>query len=276
MNKKNILKKIKYLLRFLPDKLYLQIYYFTHFHRLINFKNPVTFNEKLNWLKINDRNPEYTKMVDKYEAKKYVANIIGEEYIIPTLGVWDKFDDIDFKKLPNQFVLKCTHDSGSLFIIKDKNKLDKNNIRKELNKSLKYNFYYIGREYPYKNVKPKIIAEEYLEDNYYHELIDYKVLCCNGKAKLLFTCSERFSDEKLKVTFFDLNWKKLPFERKYKSSTKELKQPKNYKKMISLSEKLAKNMKFVRVDWYEINGKLYFGELTFYPGSGFEKFSSKE
>lgn len=148
----------------LPDKAFIKLKYKDKFGKKINLNNPQTFNEKLQWLKLYDRNPEYTKMVDKYEVKKYVASIIGEEYIIPTLGVWNKFEDIDFNKLPDQFVLKCTHDSGGLVICKDKSKLDINEAKKKIEKSLKINYYYLSREWPYKNVKPQIIAEKYMVD----------------------------------------------------------------------------------------------------------------
>lgn len=260
----------------LSDKDYLKLRYKSNFHKNINFDNPKTFNEKLQWLKLYDRNPEYTKMVDKYEAKKYIADIIGEEYIIPTLGVWDKFEDIDFNKLPNQFVLKCTHDSGGVVICKDKSKLNIEKAKKKINKSLKRNYYYSGREWPYKNVKPRIIAETYMENEGEEDLNDYKFMCFNGKVNCSFVCTERRSKEGLKVTFFDLNWTKMPFERHYPSSTENIKKPENYELMIKLAEKLAKNIPFVRVDFYEIDGKLYFGELTFFPGSGFEEFTPEE
>lgn len=163
------------------------MYYFAHFKRFCNLRNPETYNEKLNWLKLHDRNEEYTKLVDKYEVKEYIASIIGEDYIIPTLGVWNHFDDIDFEKLPNQFVLKCTHDSEGLVIVKDKSKLDKVAAKEKIEAALKQNFYYIGREWPYKNVKPRIIAEKYMEDHVDGELRDYKfsVLMVNLKRCLL-------------------------------------------------------------------------------------------
>ena len=262
------------LLNWMSDETFVKEEFKLRFNKKLDLDVPKTFNEKLQWLKLNDRKEMYTKMVDKHEVKKYVANIIGEKYIIPTLGIYDRFDDIDFDKLPNQFVMKCTHDSGGLIICKDKNRFDKNAAKKRMNKFLRRNYYYIHREWPYKDVKPKIIIEKYMEDKNSDELIDYKVMCFNGKAKIIFTCTERFGDG-LKVTFFDLNWNKLPFERHYPSSDLEIKKPKNYKKMISLSEKLSQIISFVRIDWYEINGKLFFGEYTFYPGAGLEEFTPK-
>lgn len=280
LNRNIVVRKVYFKMRdrffgILPDRLFLKINYRFMLGRKLNLNNPKTFNEKLQWLKLHDRKSIYTTMVDKYEAKKYVSGIIGEDFIIPSLGVYDGFDDINFDKLPKQFVIKCTHDSGGLVVVKDKTKLDTISARKKINKSLKRNYYYHSREWPYKNVKPRIIIEEYMEDKKDRELIDYKVMCFGGKAKMIFTCTERFGDG-LKVTFFDLNWKRLPFTRHYPASEKEIKKPKNLKRMIELSEKLSTGIPFVRIDWYEINGKLYFGEYTFYPGSGLEEFSPEE
>ncbi len=238
-----------------------------------DLNSPKTFNEKLQWLKLYDRKPIYTTMVDKFEVKKYVSDIIGEEYIIPTLGVWDKFDDIDFDSLPNQFVLKCTHDSGGLVICRDKKTLNLKRVRKKIEKSLARNFYYVGREWPYKNVKPRIIAEEFIEDISGH-LIDYKFMCYNGVCKNSFVCTDRTND--LKVTFFDRDWKVMPFERHYPKSHERIECPVNYEKMISLAEKLSRNIPFIRVDFYEVDKRVYFGELTFFPGGGFEKFEPEE
>ena len=260
----------------MDDKKYLKIAFRIKMGQTLNLENPKTFNEKLQWLKLYDRKPEYTCMVDKYEAKKYVANIIGEEYIIPTLGVWNSFHDIDFNSLPNQFVLKCTHDSGGLVICRDKAKLDMLKTEATINNSLSNNFYYSGREWPYKNVKPRIIAEQYMEDNNSNELTDYKLLCFDGKVKCSFVCTERFTKGGLKVTFFDRDWKKMPFERHYSASNKDIPKPYNFEKMIELAETLSNNIPFVRVDFYETNQHIYFGELTFYPGDGMEEFTPVE
>lgn len=242
----------------------------------LNLKNPKTFNEKLQWLKLNDRKFEYTKMVDKFEAKEYVRKIIGDEYIIPTIGIYDNFNQINFSKLPKQFVMKCTHDSGSVIICKDKKKLNIEETKDKMQSALKKNYYYLSREWPYKNVKPRILVEKYIEDIKSNELKDYKIMCFNGSAKYIFTCTERFSKEGLKVTFFDLNWQRMPFTRHYPASIKQIERPKNLKKMIEFAEKLSQNIPFLRVDFYEVNGTLYFGELTFYPGAGFEEFTPKE
>lgn len=262
--------------RILADKTYLKIYFKCKMGYKLNLKNPQTFNEKLQWLKLYDRNPEYTKMVDKYEVREYIKEKIGEEYLIPLIGVYDKFDDIDFDELPNQFVIKCNHDSGGLVICKDKGKLNIEETRKKINKSLKRNYYYSGREWPYKNVKPRIIIEKYMEDSNKSDLIDYKLFCFNGIPKIVLVCSERFSSSNMCETWFDMNWKLIDMTESGHRVDSTISKPKQLKKMVELSKKLSKNIPFIRVDWYEIGDKLYFGELTFYPASGFEKFELKE
>lgn len=271
MSSNKILKKIKYAMRIVPDKAYIQMYYFAHFKRFCNLRNPETYNEKLNWLKLHDRNEEYTKLVDKYEVKEYIASIIGEDYIIPTLGVWNHFDDIDFEKLPNQFVLKCTHDSEGLVIVKDKNKLDKVAAKEKIEAALKQNFYYIGREWPYKNVKPRIIAEKYMEDHVDGELRDYKFFCFDGQPKAMFIASDRASDH-VKFDYFDLEFNHLDIKQKYPHAQNTLRKPETFDKMIEFSKILSKGFPHVRVDFYEVDGRLYFGELTFYHFSGFMPF----
>jgi hypothetical protein len=271
VDKKKILKTAKYCLRILPDTVYIQLYYFAHFRKFCNLKNPGTYNEKLNWLKLHDRNPDYIKMVDKYDAKEYVASILGDEYIIPTLGVWDNFEDIDFSKLPNQFVLKCTHDSEGLVIVKDKNQLNIPLAKKKIESALKCNFYYIGREWPYKNIKPRIIAEQYMEDHVDGELRDYKFFCFDGVPKVMFIASGRSIGE-TKFDYFDLDFNHLDLIQHYPNSSMEIRKPVNFEKMIELSKVLSKNLPHVRVDFYEVDGKLYFGELTFYHFSGFMPF----
>ena len=256
----------------LPDDLFLKKEFKLRMGKKLNLDNPRTFNEKLQWLKIHNRKPEYTVMVDKYAAKQYVADRIGEEYIIPTLGVWNHFDDIDFDSLPNQFVLKCTHDSGGLAICKDKLTFDKEAAKKKIEHYLKRKYYYIHREWPYKNVQPRIIVEKYMSDDINKELNDYKLMCFNGKVKATFVCTNRFSENGLNVTFYDTDWNRLPFERHYPASKVEIEKPKTYDEMVKLAERLAENIPFVRVDFYEVKGKIYFGELTFFPGSGFEEF----
>lgn len=260
----------------LSDRKYLEMTYRLVIGKELNLDDPKSFNEKLQWLKLYNRKNVYTKMVDKYEVKKIVSELIGNEYIIPTLGVWDRFEDIDFSKLPDKFVLKCTHDSGGVVICKDKNTFDVDEAKNKINKALSRNFYYAGREWPYKNVKPRIIAEEYISSGDSKDLKDYKLMCFNGKVKCSFVCSNRNSKNGLNVDFYDINWEKMPFERHYPNSKEKVQKPNNYELMVSLAEKLAKDIPFVRVDFYEVNNKVYFGELTFFPGAGFEEFTPEE
>lgn len=254
----------------LDDEKYLKIKYKLKMNTELNLKTPKTFNEKLQWLKLHDRKPEYTKMVDKYEAKKYVEEIIGQEYIIPTLGVWEKFEDIDFNKLPKQFVLKPTHTSGNIFICEDKSKINKIKLKKEINKWLRRKYYYVHREWPYKNIKPRIIAEKYMADEFKKDLKDYKLFCFNGKVRIILVCSNRFKE--LKETFFDEEWNFIDVIEGGHGREENIMKPLNFSKMKQLAEKLSKNMSFVRIDFYETNKSLYFGEITFYPASGYERF----
>lgn len=262
-------KMIHKISRLMPDRLYLSLMYYKHFHAFPDFQNPQTFNEKLQWLKLYDRRPEYTIMVDKYAVKMYVANKIGKEYIIPTLGVWDSFDEIDFDKLPDQFVLKCTHDSHSVIICKDRSKFDIDTARTRINSGLKRNFFYYGREWPYKNVPPRIIAEKYMEDAKVRELRDYKIYTFNGKAKFCMINTDRGTDTR--ADYFDESYNWLDFTWGYPHADVKPEKPANYEKMFELAEKLAKGTATLRVDFYEVNGQIYFGELTFFDASGFDK-----
>lgn len=245
----------------------------------LNLDNPRTFNEKMQWLKLHDRKPIYTKMVDKYEAKKYVAEIIGEEYIIPTLGVWDRFDEINFDALPDQFVLKTTHDSGGVIICRDKKALDMDAAREKLSKSLEHNFYYRFREWPYKDVKPRIIAEKCLTDESKNDLRDYKVLCFGGEPKLIELHAGRFTSHQTQ-DFYDTEWNKTTISQtgitSFQVNTIAAPKPVNLKEMLDLSKTLSKGMIHIRVDWYSVFGKLYFGELTFYDGSGLDAWDKAE
>lgn len=264
------------LLKWIPDRIYLKLLYRVRTGKKLNLNNPRRFNEKIQWLKLYDHNMDYIRMVDKYEAKAYVGEKCGKELIIPTLGVWDSFDEIDFDLLPRQFVLKCTHDSGGLVICKDKDTFDYVAAKKKISKSLQKNYYYQNREWAYKFIKPRIIAEQYMEDLRHNELCDYKFMCADGDVKCCFTCTERFSNDGLKVTFFDNEWNVMPFERHYPKSNKRIEKPENYEKMVQVAEELSKGLRFVRIDLYEINGKVYFGEITLYPGSGMEEFRPDE
>lgn len=259
--------------KWIPDCIYLKRKFKKIMGYSLNLKNPKTFNEKLQWLKINNRNPEYTTMVDKYAVKKYIADKIGPEYIIPTLGVWDKFDEIDFDALPNQFVLKCTHDSGGLIVCQDKSILDIDAARKKIEASLSNNFYYMGREWPYKNVPHRIIAEQYMAD----DLRDYKLFCFNGVPRMTLVCSERFTKDGLKEDFYDEAWNHLNVQRPaHGNAVLPIERPKQYELMKELAAKLSEKMPFARIDFYEINDKVYFGEITFYPASSFEGFKPEK
>lgn len=274
MSSNSTVKKIRYALRGLPDEVYIQLNYFAHFHKFANLKNPQTYNEKLNWLKLHDHNPLYTEVVDKYTAKAYVEKIIGGGYCIPTLGVWDSFDDIDFDSLPEQFVLKCTHDSEGLVIVKDKSHMDKVAAKKKISAALNQNFYYIGREWPYKNVKPRIIAEPFLVDDETGELRDYKFFCFDGEPKMLMISSGRTTG--MTCDFYDMAFKKVELRRKYPNSQKYIPQPKTFEKMKAIASKLSVGFPHIRVDLYEVNGKCFVGELTFYSSSGFVPFHPSE
>jgi hypothetical protein len=238
----------------------------------LNLKEPKTFNEKIQWLKLHDRRQEYTQLVDKYEVKKIVAEKIGEQYIIPTLGVWNHFDEINFDALPNQFVLKCTHDSGSIVIVKDKAQLNKAEARKILEEGLGRNYYYSGREWPYKNVKPRIIAEKYMIDESGIELKDYKVFNFDGVPKFIQVDFGRFTEHKRNL--YTLDWEYIDAAIKFPNDREEIiEKPEKLEEMLFLSKKLSYGMPHVRTDFYSINDRIYFGELTFYHGSGFEKFT---
>jgi len=256
-------------LNFLPDKIYLKLIYRAKLGKKLNLKSPKTFNEKLQWLKLYNRKPEYTKLVDKYEVKKYVADLIGEEYIIPTLGVWDKFDDIEFDTLPNSFVLKCTHDSGGLVICEDKSKFDFEAAKSKIERSLKRNYYKHGREWVYKNIKPRIIAEEFMQDKTTKELRDYKFFAFDGVPKVLFVASERQNkEEETKFDFFDMDYNHLDFTNGHPNADRLPQKPLGFEEMKKLAGELSKDIPQLRVDFYEVDGKIYFGELTFFHWSG--------
>lgn len=254
------------------DKTYSQYLFNLEFGRKIDFEHPLTFNEKIQWLKIYDRNPQYSLMVDKFEVKKRVAQIIGDEYVIPVIGVWDSFDEIDFDLLPDRFVLKTTHDSGGIVICQDKKKFNVELARQEINWHLKRNFYWIGREWPYKNVRPRIIVEEYLEDSKLNELRDYKFFCFNGKVRCFKTDFDRYKQHR--ANYYDKNGNIINVGEVLcpPDYSRNIALPSGMELMIELAEKIAFISPFLRVDFYEVDGKVYCGELTFYPNAGFGKF----
>ena len=265
----------------LPDKTYLQLLYrFKMGHRL-DLNHPKTFTEKIQWLKLYNRRPEYTLMVDKYAVKKYVADIIGEKYIIPTLSVWDKPEDIDWDALPNEFVLKTTHGGGSggVVICKDKKTFDRNKAILTLRDSMNSDIYRSLREWPYKDVKKRVLAEKYMApkdmvNNPIYDLSDYKFFCFNGEPKYCQVIRDRHSKES--IDFYDMNWRHQEFvglNPIASNGINPVPRPLLLDDMICICHKLSENMKFVRIDMYVIDNRIYFGEITFYPASGMGLFN---
>ena len=256
----------------MDDKEFIQKLFKSHMGYSLNLDYPKTFNEKLQWLKLYNRRPEYTKMVDKYKVREYISEKIGEEYLIPLLGVWDDPDDIDFDTLPNQFVLKCNHNSGlGMCICKDKNSLDISKVRSDLRKGLKQDYYLTGREWPYKNVPRKIIAEKYITDETGTNLRDYKFYCFDGKAKVVGIYQDRNTDKETTGDFFDMDFNWLDFTFNMPNAKVKPSKPNHFEKMKEIAEILSKGLPHVRVDLYLSNDRIYFGELTFFDGSGFDK-----
>ena len=244
----------------------------------MDWNNPQTYNEKLQWLKLYNRKPEYSILVDKVRVKEWVESIIGKEYIIPNLGVWESVEDIEFQKLPNRFVLKCNHNSGlGMYICNDKKKMNIDEVKKDLKRGLAENYVLQNREWPYKNVPRKILAEEYLEDPVSSSLNDYKVMCFGGKVKLIEVHMGRNTDHHTQ-DFYDENWEKTSITQGQYGATSDivLEKPSLFTKMKELSEKLSAGIPHVRVDWYIVNNRLYFGEMTFFDGSGFVPFDRFE
>ena len=262
----------------LPDAVFLRLIFRLNMGKRLNLKHPQTFSEKLQWLKLYDRRPEYTVMVDKYAVKDYVASLVGEKYIIPTLGVWDIPEDIEWDKLPNKFVLKCTHDSGGVIICQDKSTLDKDAAIKTLKKALLNNYYIYTREWPYKNVPRRIIAEKYISPmEGKNDLPDYKFFCFDGVVKALFVATERQNpDEDVKFDFFDADFNPLPFRQGHDHAKEMPQKPRNFEIMKEAAAKLSKGIPHVRVDFYEIGDTVLFGELTLYHFSGTVPFEPAE
>lgn len=260
------------LFNWLPDKPYLKLLYRSQMGKKLNLGDPQTLNEKLQWLKLYDRKPIYTEWVDKYEVRKHIAEAIGDEHLIPLVGgPWNSFDEIDFDALPDQFVLKCTHDSGGLVICKDKSKLDKTVVRAKIEKCMKQNYYLRCREWPYKDVKPRIIAEAYMVDESGTELKDYKIFCFNGRAEYVEVDFNRYIEHKLNP--YDFDWNPLNFCDTSKNDyAASIPKPEKLPQMRKAAELLSQGCRFMRVDFYSIRDRYYVGELTLYPGSGFIQF----
>lgn len=263
-------------LRWLPDKPYLKLLYFGYFSRVLNLENPQRFTEKLQWLKLYNRDPRYKELVDKIKVKNKISEILGKEYIIPTLGVWNSFDEIDFNKLPDKFVLKSNNGGGGtgIVIVKNKSDFDKEKARATLEKSMQSDIYKSLREWPYKDMERHILAEQYMEDES-GELKDYKFYCFNGEVKVLLIASNRFSTHNF--NYFDREFRPLPIvsvcgER----TTTTIEKPQGLDTMISIAERLSKGIPHVRIDLYYVKGKIYFGEYTFFDSSGYDNMSSDE
>ena len=292
MSKKTKIKKILRLLtdgdyRFLvlagrgrkknmPAEVFLKRMYRICLGRELNLENPVTYTEKLQWLKLYDHREVYTTMVDKYAAKAYVAERIGEEYVIPLLGAWERVEDIDFDALPEQFVLKTSHDSGGIVICKDKTTLDIPAARKKLRYFLKRRYYDHNREWPYKNVKPRIIAEAYMEDSKCGELRDYKFFTFGGVPKVLYIAQGRGRGEPTVADFFDMDFHHLPFTIDHDMADIPPEKPECFEEMKRLAAILSQGTPQLRVDFYEVDGRVYFGEMTFFHCSGMEQFHPEE
>lgn len=256
----------------MSDKMYLKLMYRANLKKKLNLDNPQTLNEKLQWLKLYDRNPEHTTLVDKYAVREYIKKELGEEYLIPLLGVWDSPEEIDFDALPDKFVLKCNHNSGTgMCICTDKSKLNIEQVKKDLRKGLAEDYYIQNREWPYKNVKRKIIAEQYMQDEATNELRDYKFFCFDGYADCVMVCMERNTDD-TKYYFFDKEWKLLRLNKRGAAAPKDftISKPAGMDEMFEIAARLSEGMRFARIDLYYCNGKIYFGEITFFPDSGFD------
>lgn len=262
----------------MPDREYIERIFAAQMGYHPNLSDPKTLCEKLNWMKLNDRRPEYTDMADKYEVKQIVAERVGKKYVIPLLGAWDRFEEIDFDKLPEAFVLKCTHDSGSIVIVKDKRRFNKNAAAEAFRRSMKADCFRESREWPYKDVRRRIIAEPYYDSLGKRDSVEYKLTCMNGKVKFTTICTgiAHAAFEDRNNDHFDRDWKRLDFSVNYKSSGKQIEKPYFMDEMIEVAEKLADGIPYVRVDFYVIDGQIKFGEMTFFTWSGFMKFDPPE
>lgn len=233
-------------------------------------RRPKTYNAKLQWLKLYDRNKDYITCVDKYEVRDFIKDSIGEKYLIPLIGIYNTIEEIPWGELPDKFVLKCTHGSGTNIICKDKSRLDIEASKKKLKRWMKKNWFWYGREWPYKNVVPRILCEKYMVDESGYELKDYKIFCFNGEPKMMYVATDRGVDTRF--DFFDMEFNHLPIIQSYKNATKKIKKPYSFEIMKELSRKLSKGFIHIRVDFYDISGRIYFGEMTYYHLSGFSRF----
>jgi len=255
--------------KWIPDEFYLRWMFRLKMGYSLNLKDPKTFNEKLNWLKLNDRNPIYTQMADKFTAKRYVEDRIGKEYIVPCYGSWNSFDEIEFDKLPNQFVLKVTHDSSGVIICKDKASFDKLKAKDKISRSMHSNWFEYYREWVYKNITPRIIADKYLDDHTGKELRDYKFWCFNGVPMYMY-CT--IKGENVYENFYDMDFSPVNIDHGYPRHYPEFDKPQEFELMKEMSAKLSKDVPFVRVDFFDVEGHIYFAEFTFYDWGGMQPF----
>lgn len=254
-----------------PDELHLKAMYRATMGKRLNLEDPVTFNEKLQWLKIHDRNPLYTTLVDKYRVKQWVADRIGEEHVTPTYAMWEHVEDIDISGLPERFVLKTNHDCGGVVICRNRAAFDLGAAKEKMAEHLKTNYFWRTREWPYKDVAPCIFAEEYLDSGESGDLHDFKILCFDGEPKFIELHKGRFSQHS--QDWYDVNWNKLDIPQPGLLQSSEPDEPPVcLDKMVNLSRVLASGIPHVRVDWYVTDGRLLFGEMTLYDGAGFDGF----
>lgn len=270
----NVLNKWR-MLGWVSDEIYLKIIYRARLGKKLNLQNPKTFNEKIQWMKLHCREQQPGFLTDKYLVKKYVADRVGERYLIPTIGIWNSFDAIDFESLPKQFVLKCTHDSGTVVVCRDKNKLDRDNIRKRFENALRRNYYTEGREISYKYIEPRIMAEEYVQDMASANLTVYKIMCFGGEPKLIKVICDDHTDTQT-IDFMDTDWKKVRLKQNFPNRDGELPKPRKLDEMLSVAKELSKDFAYLRVDLYEAGEKIYFSEISFFSDSGFAPFYPEE
>lgn len=259
----------------MSDELFLKLYFYCVMGYKLDLENPNTYNEKLQWLKLYERKKEFCNLVDKYEVREYIKSTIGEKYLVPLIGLYNNEEEIEWNELPEEFVLKCTHSSASVIICKNKSGMVEDIEKRKLKKWLKKNIFYYGREWPYKDLKPRIVCEKLMKDKNGELPKDYKIFCFNGEPKAISVHDGRFTNE-YTHDIYDVNWEKIDVERGIKNSKVIKEKPKNFDEMIKISKILSKNLKHVRVDLYNLDGKIYFGELTFFTASGFQKFEPNE
>lgn len=266
-------------LRFLPDALYISLFYWAATGKWPNLKNPQGFNEKLQWLKLHEDYSQYRDYTDKIKVREIIKEKLGDGYMFPILGKWKSFDEIDFSALPEEFVLKCNHDSGSVKLIHSKSSLtdkDYTELKRFFDSRMKYDFYLAGREPCYKGIDRYIFAEELMKDSSgdLGGIKDYKFFCFSGEPKLMFVATNRSTD--LRFDFYDMGYNHLDITNIHPQSGKVLEKPKYFVKMKEIAATLSKGMPFVRVDLYELNDRVYFSELTFFHGGGFSRFYPEE